>query len=62
MGERSRSRDLHDIVSLLRRPVFRQRADLGREVLEQRCDARGMPVRSGESIQALPTFSEIESE
>ena len=44
--------ELHDIVSLHRRPDLRQRTDLGREVLEQKSDATGIPVRSRESIQA----------
>ena len=44
--------ELHDFGNPPRRPDFRQRTDLGREVLEQKSDATGIPVRSRESIQA----------
>ena len=59
-GERARSLELHDFGNPPRRPDFRHHADLGREVLEQKSDATGIPVRSRESIQASPTFSELE--
>ena len=37
MAERSRPRDLYDIVSLFRRPDFRPHASLVLEVLKQKC-------------------------
>ena len=62
MGERSRPRDLYDIVNLYRRPDFRQHAQIVRDVLEQKCDAKGIPIPSAESIRTSPMFSELESE
>lgn len=62
MGERSRPRDLYDIVNLFRRPDFRQHPDLVLDVLIQKCQAKGIPVPSAESIQASPMFEELKSE
>lgn len=62
MGERSRPRDLYDIVNLFRRPDFRQHPDLVLDVLIQKCQAKGILVPSAESIQASPMFEELKSE
>ncbi len=62
MGERSRPRDLYDIVNLFRRPDFRPHAELVREVLEQKCKAKDVPVPSAESIRASPMFAELRTE
>ena len=62
MGERSRPRDLYDIVNLFRRPDFRQHADLVLDVFKQKCQAKGIPVPSAESIRASSMFAELESE
>lgn len=62
MGERSRPRDLYDIVNLFRRPDFRQHPDLVLDVLRQKCQAKGIPVPSAESIQASLMFEELQSE
>ena len=62
MGERSRPRDLYDIVNLFRRPEFRQHPDLVLDVLRQKCQAKGIPVPSAGSIQATPMFEELKSE
>ena len=62
MGERSRPRDLYDIVNLFRRPDFRQHAGLVLDVLKQKCQAKGIPVPSAESIRASPMFEELKSE
>ena len=62
MGERSRPRDLYDIVNLFRRPDFRRHPDLVLDVLRQKCQAKAIPVPSVESIQASPMFEELKSE
>ena len=64
MGERCRPRDLYDIVNLFRRPDFRQHAALAlvREVLEQKCEAKSVPIPSAESIAESPMFAELRSE
>ena len=62
MGERSRPRDLYDVVNLFRRPDFRQHAGIVFDVLKQKCEAKGVPVPSAEGIRASPMFRELESE
>ena len=62
MGERSRPRDLYDIVNLFRRPDFRRHPDLVLDVLRQKSQAKAIPVPSAESIQASPMFEELKSE
>ena len=62
MGERSRPRDLYDIVNLFRRPEFRQHAGLILEVLKEKCEAKDIPVPSAESLRVSPMFEELESE
>ena len=62
MGERCRPRDLYDIVNLFRRSDFRQHSALVREILEQKCSAKGIPVPTAESIRASPMFQELEGE
>ena len=58
MGERSRPRDLYDIVNLFRRPDFRQNAGIVLDVLKQKCEAKGVPVPSAEGIRASPMFED----
>ncbi len=62
MGERSRPRDLYDIVNLFRRSDFRQHANLVLEVLGEKCETKGVPIPSAESIQSSPMFEELRSE
>lgn len=62
MGERSRPRDLYDIVNLFRRPDFRPHADHVLEVLNQKCEYKGISVPSAESIRESPMFEELKSE
>ncbi len=62
MGERSRPRDLYDIVNLFRRQDFRQHSALVLDILTQKCQAKGIPIPSAESIQASSMFEELKSE
>ena len=62
MGERSRPRDLYDIVNLFRRPDFRPYAALVQEILAEKCSSKGIPIPSFESIRTSPMFDELEAE
>ena len=62
MGERSRPRDLYDIVNLFRRPDFRPYAALVREILAAKCASKSIPVPSYESIRGSLMFDELEAE
>ena len=44
MGERSRPRDLDDIVNLFRRDDFRNQPESIRQVLIEKCDSKNVPV------------------
>lgn len=61
MGERSRPRDLYDIVHLFRRRDLRQHARLVREVLAEKCTHKGIPVPSLDSIAASPKRPRVAS-
>lgn len=54
MGERSRPRDLYDIVNLYRRSDLRSAASLVREVLHEKCTSKGVPVPTFATIQESP--------
>ena len=62
MGERSRPRDLYDIVNLFRRPDFRPYSALVKEVLEEKCESKGVPFPSAEDIRESPMFEELKGE
>ena len=62
MGERSRPRDLYDIVNLFRRPDFRPYAGLVLEVLQRKCAFKEIPVPSAEAISESPMFEELKGE
>ena len=62
MAERSRPRDLYDIVNLFRRPDFRPHADLVLDVLVQKCEYKGVPMPSAEAIRESPMFEELKGE
>ena len=62
MAERSRPRDLFDIVNLFRRPDFRPHAGLVLDVLVQKCEYKGISMPSAEAIRESPMFEELEGE
>ncbi len=62
LGECSSPGDLYDVVNLFRTPDFRQHATLMLEVLEQKCQAQGIPIPSTESILAVPKHAEMANE
>jgi len=62
MGERSRPRDLYDIVHLFRRRDLRHHADIVREVLEQKCTHKGVAIPSLALLMESPQRGELETE
>jgi len=62
MGERGRPRDLYDIVHLFRRKDVSIQPEQLKSVLEKKCQSKGIPVPTLESIQSSPTKSELISE
>lgn len=62
MGERSRPRDLYDIVNLFRRVDLRGDANRIRTVLEKKCSTKGVPVPTFESLESSDLRTELESE
>lgn len=62
MGERSRPRDLYDIVNLFRRQEFRPYAGLVRSVYVQKCESKRVEVFTLVSLENSPHRTELEAE
>ncbi|MBI4311651.1 MAG: nucleotidyl transferase AbiEii/AbiGii toxin family protein [Chloroflexi bacterium] len=62
MGERSRPRDLYDIVNLFRRRAFLPHAGLIRSVYVEKCRSKGVPVFTLAALEASPYRAELETE
>lgn len=62
MGERSRPRDLYDIINLYRRPDLRLQGEVVRAVLIEKSETKGVPVPTFESIEGSAFVAELESE
>jgi predicted nucleotidyltransferase component of viral defense system len=62
MGERSRPRDLFDIINLFRRSDLRSQPDLIREVLGEKCSSKGVTMPTIELIENSSNRGELESE
>lgn len=62
MGERSRPRDLYDIINLYWRRDFRAHASLIRSTLHDKCVAKGVAVPTFESIRDSPMFDDLRTE
>lgn len=62
MGERSRPRDLYDIVNLFRRPDLRSHPKQIRDALREKCETKGVPIPTFDAISSSPFRSELESE
>ena len=62
MGERSRPRDLYDIVNLFRRPDLRAHPELIREVLAEKCLSKGIAVPTLATVHASEFRGELEAE
>jgi predicted nucleotidyltransferase component of viral defense system len=62
MGERSRPRDLYDIVNLFRREDLRLEQELIRSTLERKCESKGIDLPTHDAIDSSPLRVELESE
>jgi predicted nucleotidyltransferase component of viral defense system len=62
MGERSRPRDLYDIVNLFRREDLRLEQGLIRSTLERKCESKGIDLPTHDAIDSSPLRVELESE
>lgn len=62
MGERSRPRDLYDIIYLFRLPDFRPHGALVREVLAKKCTSKGIQLVTLETITESPFHDELQRE
>lgn len=62
MGERSRPRDLYDIINLFRRKSFLPHSDLIRSVYTEKCNSKGVEVFTIEALRVSPFREELESE
>ena len=62
MGQRSRPRDLYDIVNLFRRGDFLPHWELVSEVYQQKCHSKGLGVFGFEDLESSPFREELERE
>jgi len=62
MGERSRPRDLYDIVNLFWRQDLSAEPALIRTVLAEKCKVKGVPIPTLKAIQNSPRRAELEVE
>lgn len=62
MGERSRPRDLYDIVLLYRRQDLQPAPEFIRDILAKKCETKGVPFPSYEAINTPVIKAELESE
>ncbi len=62
MGERSRPRDLYDIVHLFRRDDFRRQPDAIRQVLVEKCSSKGVSVPTFAALESSPHRADLENE
>lgn len=62
MGERSRPRDLYDIINLFRRDDLRSQPDAIRQVLIEKCRSKGVPVPAFAALESSPHRADLENE
>nr|MBA3845069.1 nucleotidyl transferase AbiEii/AbiGii toxin family protein [Planctomycetota bacterium] len=62
MGERSRPRDLYDIVNLFRRDDLQAVPALIRDALQEKCRTKGVPVPTLASVMGSDFFSELKAD
>lgn len=62
MGERSRPRDLYDIINLFRRDDLRSQPEVIRQVLVEKCESKGVQVPTFAALQASPNQADLENE
>lgn len=62
LGERTRPRDLYDVILLFRRPDLRQQPDLIQRTLVEKSRTKGVPVPSLEALTVDAVRAEAEAE
>lgn len=62
MGERSRPRDLYDIVNLFRRDDLCSQPEIIRQVLIEKCGAKDVPVPTFAALESSPNRTDLETE
>ena len=62
MGERSRPRDLYDIINLFRRPDLRSQPQIIRTVLKEKCKSKGVPIPTVAAIMREDIRAQTEDE
>jgi predicted nucleotidyltransferase component of viral defense system len=62
LGERCRPRDLYDVVNLYWRRDLRTAPSLIRDVLADKCTAKGIPVPTLTALERSPARAEVEEE
>jgi len=62
MGERGMPRDLYDIILLFRNGYFKAQHKLIKSILETKCQIKGVPVPTFESIKSSPRLNELKGE
>jgi predicted nucleotidyltransferase component of viral defense system len=62
MGERSRPRDLYDIINLFRRDDLRSQPEVIRQVLVEKCNSKGVPVPTFAALESSPYRADLENE
>lgn len=62
MGERSRPRDLYDIVNLFRREDLHRHPKLISDVLAEKCVSKGVEIPTLAALESSPYRQELESE
>ena len=62
MGERTRPRDLYDIITLYRRPDVLPDAAVLQSVYREKCETKGVEVFTSQAIQESPFLKELQDE
>ena len=62
LSERGLPRDLYDVVHLFRHPEMRPNREVVQQVIQKKCEFKGIPFPALEAIKREPKKSELESE
>lgn len=62
MGERGMPRDLYDIIFLFRERFGKEKSDLVKSILAAKCETKGIPIPTFETIQSSPSVEELKNE
>ncbi len=62
LGQRTRPRDLYDVVNLYRRADLREERGLVHAVLERKCDYKGIPVPTLQAVSAADKAADLRAD